>query len=66
MAITSSVARAGAELVPVGGDEEHHAAGQEDGAENERDTALPGNANRQVAFRLLFLLKTWSTRWPTS
>ncbi len=56
------VAHAGAELIPVRGDEEGYATGEEDAAEDECDTALPGNANRRVAFSLLFLLKIWSIR----
>ena len=42
------VAHAGAELVPVCGDEKAHAAGQEDAAENERDAALPGYPGNRV------------------
>ena len=38
------VACGGAELVPVGRDEEHHAAGQQHGSENERHQALPAEA----------------------
>ena len=41
MAMTSEVARAGAELVPMRGDKEHHAAGEKDGAENEPGDAQP-------------------------
>ena len=35
MAMTSEITLAGAELVPMRGDKEHHAAGQQNGAENE-------------------------------
>ena len=45
--------RAGAKLVPVGGDEQHHPAGQQDGAKDQRDHALPAKA----AGLFLLLLK---------
>ena len=35
------VAHAGAKLVPMGGDKQDHAAGQQDGAENQSDYSLP-------------------------
>ena len=39
-------AGAGTELIPVGGDEEYDAAGEKDGAEDERCDALPFEAGR--------------------
>ena len=41
------------ELVPVGGDEEGDAAGEEDATENEGDATLPGNAGGSALFCLV-------------
>ena len=37
------VAPSGAEFVPVGGNEERHATGEKDSAENQGDSALPSH-----------------------
>jgi len=45
-------APAGAELIPMGGDKQHHAAGQQHGSQNQRNQALPAQAGRALLLRL--------------
>jgi hypothetical protein len=42
--------RAGAEFVPMRGDKEDHAAGKQEGAENEGDDSLPANTGGMLLF----------------
>jgi hypothetical protein len=46
------IARAGANLVPMRRDKQHHAAGQQNGSQNERHNALPAQPRRVRLFRL--------------
>ena len=46
------IARAGANLVPMGRDKQHHAAGQQNGPENQRHHALPTQTSGALLLQL--------------